>query len=557
MNVGQQGPRPMMTGASAKPPVGGLNLITVTRGPGGGMNVEVNRAGGGGTTIHSGHNRAAVLQASRMPSGGGGGMYMGHSSYSSNAVGAVQPQMASTISVPIGHGGDPASSSVIQAPKPGPQLVPKPGSNYSGSPRSSIGSYDSKNSSPRASMVNPPPPPYMDQRHGSPGSGSSVSVRSSVSVDSKHTSPRASITSISSTSLYETKFPSSRGSMVSQNERYVATRNVAVEHHVSGAYDKMQMSPGAHAATGSPKHAVASLFERFNEPAPPPHYESQPPPYDARMRALHLSQVNVPPQQQQQQQQQQHSQVQQSPKHSQYRITRVPQSSSVTSTEAADPNKPSTTTGVPSVSIGIPPQTVTHFPIVSQNQTHQNEQPNTSVNNNANPNPQSQLLTRLRGLNYDVVPRRQDGPSDAERKLAALTQQLENEMNISGSSKKSPDDAPVQAPSKSPPPYHGPHITGAQMNNYTNSPVFTNRTITVGTTSSPASSTLSSPGSSKAPSLSGGQGVMASLPVQVTPPQPKGPTEAERKLEALTQELENQMENNPQGDYYGKDGVWS
>jgi LIM domain-containing protein len=44
---------------------------------------------------------------------------------------------------------------------------------------------------------------------------------------------------------------------------------------------------------------------------------------------------------------------------------------------------------------------------------------------------------------------------------------------------------------------------------------------------------------------------MASLPVQVTPPQPKGPSEAERKLEALTQELENQMENNPQGEYYG------
>eukprot|EP00914_Ancora_sagittata_P010129 GHVO01019493.1.p2 GENE.GHVO01019493.1~~GHVO01019493.1.p2 ORF type:complete len:121 (+),score=5.39 GHVO01019493.1:1-363(+) len=104
--------------------------------------------------------------------------------------------------------------------------------------------------------------------------------------------------------------PSPRGGIVSPNDHYVATRSVKVEHHLPG-YDRRQMSPSAHAATGSPKHAVASLFERFNEAAPPQHYEVQPPPYDARMRAMHLSQVQVP---QAQQAQQTHT----------YRVTRTP-----------------------------------------------------------------------------------------------------------------------------------------------------------------------------------------------------------------------------------------
>ena len=70
----------------------------------------------------------------------------------------------------------------------------------------------------------------------------------------------------------------------------------------------------------------------------------------------------------------------------------------------------------------------------------------------------TQLISRLPGLQYDVIPPRTDGPSEAEKKLAALTLQLENEMrtaSISSISGKQFFD-PSQ---KSPPPYFGPHIT--------------------------------------------------------------------------------------------------
>jgi len=53
----------------------------------------------------------------------------------------------------------------------------------------------------------------------------------------------------------------------------------------------------------------------------------------------------------------------------------------------------------------------------------------------------------LPGLHYDIVPRRPDGPSVAEMKLAALTQQLENEMNLGGSiGQISPPISPLPPP---------------------------------------------------------------------------------------------------------------
>lgn len=43
------------------------------------------------------------------------------------------------------------------------------------------------------------------------------------------------------------------------------------------------------------------------------------------------------------------------------------------------------------------------------------------------------------------------------------------------------------------------------------------------------------------------------LPYNVTPPRPAGPTEAERKIEELTRQLEEEMERNEeQGEYFGK-----
>lgn len=42
------------------------------------------------------------------------------------------------------------------------------------------------------------------------------------------------------------------------------------------------------------------------------------------------------------------------------------------------------------------------------------------------------------------------------------------------------------------------------------------------------------------------------LPYNVTPPRPTGPTEAERKIEELTRQLEEEMEKNEeQGEYFG------
>jgi len=41
------------------------------------------------------------------------------------------------------------------------------------------------------------------------------------------------------------------------------------------------------------------------------------------------------------------------------------------------------------------------------------------------------------------------------------------------------------------------------------------------------------------------------LGYNVTPPRPKGPTEAEKKIEALMKEIEDQLENSPQGEYFG------
>lgn len=41
------------------------------------------------------------------------------------------------------------------------------------------------------------------------------------------------------------------------------------------------------------------------------------------------------------------------------------------------------------------------------------------------------------------------------------------------------------------------------------------------------------------------------LPFSVTPPRPKGPTEAEKKIEQMMKEIEDQMEQSPGGDYFG------
>ena len=44
----------------------------------------------------------------------------------------------------------------------------------------------------------------------------------------------------------------------------------------------------------------------------------------------------------------------------------------------------------------------------------------------------------------------------------------------------------------------------------------------------------------------------ALLPFNVTPPKAAGPSEAERKMEALTKQIEEQMEQQEKSEYFGK-----
>lgn len=91
----------------------------------------------------------------------------------------------------------------------------------------------------------------------------------------------------------------------------------------------------------------------------------------------------------------------------------------------------------------------------------------------------------------------------------------------------------------------------------TTAPISNNQTVTTNTISvqrtctnsvSPTPSQMSGgSGSGKAKGLSKNL-----LPYNVTPPRPAGPTEAERKIEELTRQLEEEMEKNEeQGEYFG------
>lgn len=363
-------------------------------------------------------------------------------------------------------------SGSVPAPKPGPQLVQKGGSNYS-SPRSSIGSFDSKGSSPRTSLVNPPPPPPYDfQRHGSPVSGGVASPRSSVSatsLDSKHSSPRTSITGISK---YD-KIPSPRGSI---------------------ANDKYWNQQGG--------MRTQALMDRYNEPAPPP-------PYDPRMKGG--SQMSP----------------QMSPSHVSNNYPNISSSPAM--------NR-------------VSRQGITVPVTLSQSHGGGNQQRNAfQATLNQSPSHQQKTLmqnvtNKLPGLNYDIVKKSQD--NEAERKVAALTRQLESELGMSGSPSSLRKGVMDTIPTKPPPPYHGPHITEPFSHSY-NPPNYSTPKNDLS-----ASSSLSSTPSSSRLNLSGN--MKSPLPYQVTPPLPKGPTEAEKKVEALTAELENQFEKNPQGEYFGR-----
>jgi len=89
-------------------------------------------------------------------------------------------------------------------------------------------------------------------------------------------------------------------------------------------------------------------------------------------------------------------------------------------------------------------------------------------------------ISRLPGLLYDVIPPRSDGPSEAERKVAVLTQQLENEMRLTTSQGSSLWQQPTDTFNRSPPPYYGPHITANMKVATPSNPVSNNVTTTGG-----------------------------------------------------------------------------
>ena len=140
--------------------------------------------------------------------------------------------------------------------------------------------------------------------------------------------------------------------------------------------------------------------------------------------------------------------------------------------------------------------------------------------------PSGRSFTRLP---MQTVTHQKGGQSDAEKALEALTQQLERDMQISDStSSYNGESDPSKVP---PPPYYGPHYTH---------------------TSSTAGQAVVTASFRQSTTKQLAAGPKSPLPLQMTGPPPKGPTEAQRKVEALTKQLENEMESNPQGEYYGK-----
>lgn len=319
------------------------------------------------------------------------------------------------------------------------------GSEYS-SPRSSVGSAgDSKNSSPRSSLIHPsqqaPPPPY-DPRFRN----SIASNLSSISLDSNRSSPR---TSLAGGIMYD-RFPSPRNSIVIPQDGGSINMNIT--------------------------HQSLSNRNRFNEHAPP--FQS----YIVRPPVNMNGQILINP-------------------------------------------------AAGTVNVHVPATQNGNFQTMVANTTNLKSHTNLSQ-----VSPPPAIPAR--------VPKNQPGipQSQSESEIAALTKKLEQDLLISMSPSSSPH------PREPPPPYHGPHKTepmpGLPPRNTTPSTANRNTNAQVKVVGGTVPRTQSS--SSVHPS------VVSKLQYQVTPRKPKGPTEAELKLNALTQQLEDEMESSVQGEYFGQ-----
>lgn len=337
----------------------------------------------------------------------------------------------------------------------GNYIMRQQGSNYS-SPRSSMGSGgDSKNSSPRTSLINPPPPPPYDPRFigGSPRS-SLASPRSSLSttsLESKPSSPRTSLAGMSGV-LYD-KFPSPRTSLAMSQE---SLQNLQFGMH--------------------PLHRNIQLF---NEGAPPAYIYT-----DSRARTMPSHNQTIS-----------HSQVN--------------GNNNVTNTNLLN------------------------------NHLNQVGSSNKGLASNSTP----PALPARKPINQSTQPKH----IDLEKTLTALTQQLEENIRVSASRKNSLDSQ-SSIPKQPPPPYHGPHNTELPVlpprNPRYSSPKPTPQTYGQSPLpTSPAHMVRTPPSAAIKPQAQ----------LQYQPPQsPRGLTEAEKKVAALTQQLEDEMEKAPQGEYFGK-----
>ncbi|CAH1779836.1 unnamed protein product [Owenia fusiformis] len=361
----------------------------------------------------------------------------------------------------------------VAKPSPPPPYT-KAGSNYS-SPRSSIASitsYDSKgsNGSPRTSFVIPsgPPPPYdaiQYQRYTNSPHSSAASQRSSLSAnsaDSKHSSPRASVTGISNP-LYEKQSP--------RDGRFPVSQQAVGQDMLDSRFLAMSRA------------GVISVSDsRYNEPAPP-----APNVYDSRLK--HLQHVT-----------QQHHMLGKAPAQGRHIMgdqgghrTQYTSQPLLAMLHSGSNTPQGSMTSLNSVPMTAPNRLAN------------------CVNSGSLPNVASVGQTDL----------------EAELRLRALTQQLTKDLTIS-----------TKEPSEPPPPYHGPH------NIIENSPL----SVSSGSsTASPQPNGSISIAAGDMVSLPTGERVARVMGVE------KGPvSEAERKVDALTLRLEEDMERHPSGDYFGQ-----
>ncbi|CAG5115857.1 unnamed protein product, partial [Candidula unifasciata] len=145
--------------------------------------------------------------------------------------------------------------------------------------------------------------------------------------------------------------------------------------------------------------------------------------------------------------------------------------------------------------------------------------------------------------------------SDAERVVAALTQQLEKDMTISSLPFRKNMDSPAILESvgaaEPPPPYHGPHDVQTSVkytNNQNNPPPKMNVRLVA-----PVQGIRVQTGSEASSLFSGvSPDIKHQLAFQMTPPKHNGPSDAEQKLAALTQQLEDEMDHVIAADYFGQ-----